>query len=209
MTVLDVRWQGHRWRINDPGGRIGGVIAGSGGPYERELLTDIAARIEGGRAVDVGAQVGNHTLFLAIVCGLNVSAFEPNPTDHKRLLDNIALNHLATVEAHNIALSDVPGRAAPAPRGTLTLGTGDVKVATLDSLHLDDVTVIKVDVEGMEARVLAGGLETLTRCRPVVYCEAWTDDDRTSVADVLEPLGYRLDETIGRPGWAPNDRWQP
>ena len=206
--TVTVTYDGHMWELFNTGGRITNVIAATGGPYEAALLADVASRVRGGRAVDVGAQIGNHTLFFAVACELDVSAFEPNPDNHQRLVDNLRLNRLDTVDVHHVALSDRPGRATPAPKGKLTVGSGPVEVATLDSYHLDDVTVVKVDVEGMEGKVLAGAADTLTRCRPVVYCEAWSSSDHDGIARVLEPLGYRRTATIGRPGWAPNERWE-
>lgn len=206
---VDVTWGSHLWTIAGNDGRVCQVIAKTGTPYEQALLEDIAGRISGGLAIDVGAHVGNHALALAIGCGLSVAAFEPDPDAYGHLIANLDRNRATTVTPYNVGLSDQPGQATPGPRGTLDTAGGPIPVITLDSLDLDDVTVIKIDVEGMESRVLAGAAGTLARCRPYVYVEAWTDADRAAIAEALRPLGYRHAVTIGRPGWAPNERWEP
>ena len=48
-------------------------------PYELEMLEDMASRLQpGDRVLDVGANIGNHTMYLAAVAGAQVTAFEPN-----------------------------------------------------------------------------------------------------------------------------------
>jgi hypothetical protein len=47
-----------------------------------------------------------------------------------------------------------------------------VPILTIDGLNLDRVDVIKIDVETMESRVLAGALQTVARLRPVIFAEA-------------------------------------
>jgi Met-10+ like-protein len=49
--------------------------------YEREELEIIATHFKGGTFVDIGANVGNHSIFAAKFLGASkVIAFEPNPT---------------------------------------------------------------------------------------------------------------------------------
>ncbi len=81
-----------------------------------------------------------------------------------------------------------------------------VQVCTIDAYvtakQLSDVDLIKVDVEGMDAAVIRGAWETITRCRPVVCLEltpAWMVADDTEVLRRLIDLGYRL-RVIGPDG---------
>ncbi len=69
-----------------------------------------------------------------------------------------------------------------------------VPVMTLDSFDLRDVATIKIDVEGHEAQVLTGAIETLKREHPTLLVEI--EDQRTpgamgAVRRVLDPLGYQ------------------
>lgn len=182
----------------DPADHIGGIIA-TGDFYERDLLADAASRVHGGAAVDVGAHIGNHALFLA-ARGLAVTALEPYRPNLDRLMRNIALNtHLRPVQPEALAAgrrcgtgSVVPPR--PGNSGTARIVPGDeVTVTTIDSLWLSDVTLIKVDVEGSAADVLAGAAHTLARDRPVVYAEGDRDDCLAMLPD-----GYRCFGRFGR-----------
>jgi hypothetical protein len=60
--------------------------------------------------------------------------------------------------------------------------------------------IIKVDVEGLEARVLAGAHETLARDRPALILESLTEQSFEEIRDVLTPHGYDRCEHF-----APND----
>jgi FkbM family methyltransferase len=48
-----------------------------------------------------------------------------------------------------------------------------VSIKRLDDLHLDNISLIKIDVEGYELEVFEGGRETIQRNRPVILIEIW------------------------------------
>lgn len=123
----------------------------------------------GDRFADVGANVGGYSVLAAGAAGAEVVAFEPVPATHQRLLRNIAINRLgdrvdarlngvgaaaerltftADGDAANHALA--PGEVAAGP-------TCEVEVVTLDQVLGDaPPALVKIDVEGLEERVLAG-----------------------------------------------------
>jgi FkbM family methyltransferase len=134
-------------------------------------------------AIDIGANKGVYTHFLARLCQ-SVEAFEPNPKIYRILTRTLPTN----VVTHQVALSDLTGTAeliVPMYGGgfsnqTASLnprkrneGAGVVKVAqrTLDSYCFANVGFIKIDVEGFEAAVLAGAHETILRERPIMQVE--------------------------------------
>lgn len=163
------------------------------GAYEPALLAflgETAWRLAGPQAIvlDIGANVGQHSLYLARTVA-QVHAFEPWEPVRQALANNLARNDITNVAAHAIALSDSPGEAifyAPTaanrgtgsfvaghdlsnrPAGRLALKRGDDVVGDLGLARLD---LIKVDTEGFEERVLAGLAQTLRRYRPVVVFE--------------------------------------
>ena len=51
-----------------------------------------------------------------------------------------------------------------------------VSITKLDSLNLDNISVIKIDVEGFELEVLTGALETIRKNKPVIILEIWPDN---------------------------------
>lgn len=179
----------------------------AGEPYEAPLLEHIRTEAFAGTAVDVGANLGNHTVWMAVMCGMDVVAFEPNwPYALRR---NVQLNRLADrVRVEPVALGDAVATATHVPTrrwGQLAVGPGRVPVRRLDDYNLTDVAVLKIDVEGMEPAVLRGGEATIRRDRPVIFAEAWGPPERAAVAAVLEPWGYRWVRRFT----SAVDRWDP
>lgn len=158
--------------------------------FERSTLQVLRSVLRpGDNFVDVGANMGFHTLHAARIVGPRgrVLAFEPNPDAAIRLAVHVRENGLAAVVGiRRLALGASAGEA------TLRVPVGEDGLATLaDSLagtmttvrvvvrRLDDewpadapLRLIKVDVEGAELPVLEGAADTLRRWRPDVICEA-------------------------------------
>jgi FkbM family methyltransferase len=162
---------------------------------------------------DVGANFGYYSLTLAAALNrqCRVHAFEPNPKTYDRLLRHIEWNQMGNViSAYKMAVSDAEGTANLIERsdnsGASRLGSdaGGVPVAvtTLDAFcsanAVERLDAVKIDVEGYEARVLAGGRATLSRFKPAIVIEFWTTglaragSSVDEVAGVLEDLGYKL-----------------
>jgi FkbM family methyltransferase len=139
----------------------------------------------GTAAVDVGANLGIHSLVLAECVGDEgyVYAFEPLSLLCRRLEENLRLNGTANVCLHEVALGDSPGslrfysnmadfnigKGRVDPRGNIS-----VQVVTADHfLHQIDrpVSIIKIDTEGHELEVLKGATGLLEKYRPVIVME--------------------------------------
>jgi FkbM family methyltransferase len=160
------------------------------GHYEPHFAELFALLVRpGDRCVDVGANVGVHTVRLARLAGRDgaVIAVEPEPGLVRRAQRNILLNNLANVRLINAAASDCAGEMSlyrPDPEDTnrarasllrhayLTGDTITVPVVTVDDVCGDDrVTLIKIDVEGHEAAVVRGAARTIERDAPAVIFE--------------------------------------
>lgn len=195
---LTIEAYGFSYRINDPGGIIGKCLQ-DGHPYEAKVLHRIYREGLSGLCVDVGASVGNHSLWFAAVCGLRVVAVEP--LDFLRLEENVALNPDLEIEVWPYALGDrcYTGEVTGAPAHVIgeSFPEDGVRIRRLDDAGLEDVVLLKIDVEGMEAAVLRGGIETIRRDRPLIFAEAIDQSARKQLAAVLEPLGYRHVKTYG------------
>lgn len=181
----------------------------TGGMYEQPLLEHIYSQRFSGVAIDAGANVGNHTIWFTVVCGVNVVAFEP--IKHVELQRNVELNSLEDkVRIETVALGERPGLASHQGRGKLSTGQGSIRICTLDSFNLDNVSFIKADVEGMEAHLLRGGVKTIRRCKPIIFAEQWTNKEHQAIAGVLEPLGYKMRAAFSSKGSpSPVGRWDP
>nr|WP_245933001.1 FkbM family methyltransferase [Caballeronia novacaledonica] len=64
-----------------------------------------------------------------------------------------------------------------------------VPMISIDSLALERVDFIKIDVEGMEMDVLKGAAETLKRCAPVLLVET-LKSDANAIRTFLAGVGY-------------------
>jgi len=171
---------------------------------------------DGVLAIDCGANIGVHTVEWArLMHGWGeVAAFEAQEKVFYALAGNIALNNCFNARAFHAAVGAEPGAMSvpspdyhrPASFGSLELrrhartefigqaidyaaGTA-VPVVSLDSLGLERVDLIKIDVEGMEPDVLAGAEALLHRCRPQLVVET-IKTDAAAVRRLLEALGYR------------------
>jgi FkbM family methyltransferase len=116
--------------------------------------------------IDVGARYGFYSMLAASQCPhLQVISLEPVRQDFEILEQNVALNGLKNIEAHNLAASDGEAERISIP------GVGDcrgetVKVTTIDALMSSASTgpiIVKIDVGGHELAVLNGMSQTLAQ----------------------------------------------
>ncbi len=176
--------------------------------YEAEELELIARYFTGGTYVDVGANVGNHAVYLGALLGAErMHVFEPNPRAARVLEVNIALNNLAGItQLHTAALSDEAGEAAMAGM-TNNLGAarisadGDsdpVQLLCGDTVLGDEVVhFIKIDVEGHELNVLRGLERVLREQRPTLFVEV-EDSNRAAFDALIAASNYADVETLRR-----------
>ena len=216
MNPVQISMFDRSYLINNPGvGRVGSKLV-NGEPYEKKLLVDIYQQQLTGSAFDVGAHIGNHTLFLAAVCQFKVFAWEPHRESLTQLRANIALNDLdVEVFAWAAGASETVGRLTrrmwlefdPSRNGSeLELSAGDIPVHRIDDMvDVPDLAVIKVDVEGMEPDVLSGLTRHIERSRPVIYAETHTRAAYYRTHAVLHPYGYKM--TRGIHMGSPMHRW--
>ena len=208
MEVTTIRIFNKSYLINNPGsGRVGSKLS-MGIPYEKDLLVDTYQHKLTGTAFDVGAHIGNHALFFAGVCGLKVHAWEPHEKSLSMLEDNLALNPDLDITVHSWGAGNTHTRGRfissmqigldPDRDGDkMKLEQGHVEVRPIDSIGIiDDLALVKIDVEGMEVQVLEGMVENLTANKPVIYTEAHTDEDWQNIGNVLTPLGYSMTRAI-------------
>lgn len=180
---------------------VGKVVATTGRPYECALLEVSLALCEPtATIVDVGAFIGNHSVYWALAGHGHVVAIEPSPSSFAMLSFNCVLDSVeSAVTLHECAVGhetasvsiSYPERNRSAAR--LVHGaTGPLEQKRLDDLALDRFTLLKIDVEGMESAVLAGARVTLDRHRPTIWIEALTAQALTKCRLELGAQGYGL-----------------
>lgn len=161
---------------------------------QRTIDTVVGATVRHGMSdglfLDIGANVGLISLAVCQRTNLAVHAFEPDPASFRLLGRNVALNGVSDrVRCHPFAISDTAGEvviersptnagdnrirraAALALEREHTWETTSAAACRLDDVELDDrlPMVAKIDVQGAEPLVFAGGRRVLAPCVMVLF----------------------------------------
>lgn len=190
-----------KFLINDPEEYIQKTIYETNNFYEYDMLMDIWGRLfPGDLFVDVGANIGNHTVFVSKIAKANVVAFEPFLENFQHLLENVKINCLQSkVLPHNLALSSGSWNGDirqidSKNKGKVTVvrnKNGATIVRSLDSvLSGERVKIIKIDVEGSELSVIRGSSSIIKESRPFLYVECETPMKFNSVCKHLSCMDY-------------------
>lgn len=186
------------------------------GTYEPALLQAIQKWAKPGMvAYDVGANIGYVSLAFARAVGLEgqVVAFEPLPANVSRLRTNIELNPSGgRVRVVGAAVGDRTGKSQllihrsgamgklEASKGRAEAYQGEISVEVIALDHWIQERnepvpdLVKIDVEGGEALVLAGFARTLKEARPMLFIELHGPEAAQGTLEVLESARYRLHE---------------
>lgn len=225
-TVVDTVRAGFRWRLDLREGIDLAIYVL--GQFERNTIRQYRRHVTNGAVVlDIGANVGAHTLPLARFAGPRgqVFAFEPTHYAYAKLCANLSLNPdlQVRVRVEQIMLTasgadaipesissswplfDSPGRHTL--HGGVARSTDGARIATLDSYveqqGIRRVDFVKLDVDGHECAVLDGAAETLKQFKPIIAFEIAPyalEEHGTSLADLLGGLrqhGYVLTHEDG------------
>ena len=176
-------------------------------------IQEIGLDLSGTNVIDIGGNFGFHTLEFADLAG-HVHSFEPQRLIYYQLCGNVILNEYTNVTAHNIALDDSssphtmlienPDYTSDEPinignshlNAWTDKGSNEVEVRSLDSYGFDNVSLMKIDVQGYEVSVLNGARKTISKNRPVIFIEV--EDGQLNiygykpndVFSILDELGY-------------------
>jgi FkbM family methyltransferase len=141
------------------------------------------------RCIDVGANIGVHSIRLAKLVGLQgkVIALEPDEELARRMTTNLSLNYITNVRIIQAAASaragesvvlyrpddqdPNKGRASLLPHSYLTGSVRKVTTTTIDDINDGPVALIKIDVEGYESAVVSGAVRTIDSYSPSIIFE--------------------------------------
>lgn len=186
--------------------RTGPIETLNFGSYEREEVGLFLSMVGDARMLlDIGANIGFYSISAAKAHpDLKIHAFEPMPKTYQYLARHVALNGISAIETHNFGFSEreedltffyYPEGSGNASSRNLS-GASTVTQIVSHVMRLDDfvaaqgltVDAIKCDVEGAELMVFRGGMETLSRCRPIILTEM--------LRKWAAPFGYHPNEII-------------
>lgn len=192
---------------------MGMAIATYGECNELELAVLLALAQYPGLVVEVGANMGTHTVPLAQALRerrRQLVAFEPQPVVFQQLCANLALNGLMNVTAWPDACGEEPGvvtfplpdylktgnfGGVPMSNSAPASGYGSVQAPCVrldDMLPSERVGLLKIDVEGFELRVLKGSRALIQRSRPLLYLENDRAEQSQELIEWLWAMGYNL-----------------
>ncbi|RXJ45394.1 FkbM family methyltransferase [Gelidibacter gilvus] len=167
--------------------------------------------------IDIGSNIGLFSLIASHIVGEKgkVICFEPSPVTFERLKENVKLNNFDNIDCRNIGLSnkkdelsfyisenghDAWNSFAPSTDNKLEDAIM-VQVSTLDhelrKIDKEQISLVKIDVEGWEKFVLSGGIEFFTKYNPVVMVE-FTEENTFNagypvqeIFDIMQDWGYQ------------------
>ena len=166
--------------------------------YEYDYLLTISNLLKQPTCIlDVGANIGNHTLFFSKFWDdTKVYSFEPSSTIFQMLQRNIQLNNLESTNCFNVAVGNKAGSGRISYNGQLenNLGAtmvdyeddGEIQFITLDTFALEHnlhvIDLVKIDVEGFELKVLNGMKQIIEEYNPYIWIEVLKDNKSKAMA---------------------------
>lgn len=190
---------------------------------------------EEGVCIEVGANIGMHTVPLAQLCSRGeVICYEPQRPIYHVMCANVALNNCLNVCTRRAAVGAGAGRIeiqssdyeTPWNYGSFSISkgfdqegtySGEVKsemvdIVSLDSdpalEHLARVDLLKIDAEGHEVDVIKGAEQLIGRHRPDVFVEPGSPENVDALREIMVAHGYTGYWFVGR-RYGPDDDFEP
>ena len=210
---------GQGLRVRLPASSRQSWVAAFTGAYDEKQIELLASHVRPGSVVlDIGASLGLYTVQLAErvrAIGARVVAVEPIPANVDIIRENIAKNGLGAYASVlqiglGIEATLVTMRIERGGSGNATVSTGvdeqemdkhssqgglgpsvSIALTPLNDLSFDDpVSVIKIDAEGFEMDILAGGDNFVAVHRPIIFAEFSEPWMRSRGRNVEEPFEW-------------------
>ena len=213
--MMEFRWQGKIVNLQGVSevDWIYSSIKKTGTFYEIDLLKYIRYAMRGrhGCILDIGANIGNHSVFFGMFVSNAVICFEPNPSVLPILKTNLTKNRIhhklyqlglgereaeAAIELPSTAINNIGAARLIENQPDIR---GSVHIVTLDSLLPEikaftgglDVLAMKIDVEGMEPAVLRGAKTVIDEYKPDLFIEVLNQEQMEKIEAILLPIGYK------------------
>jgi FkbM family methyltransferase len=152
--------------------------------------------------IDGGANIGLITIAIRKKTNSKIYSFEPQRQIFYCLCGNVVINNLENIYTFNQGLGDINKKmfvpyidyTKGRDFGDVELtndGVDEISVITIDSLKLNKLDFLKLDVESMEINALNGGKETIKKFRPWCWIE-YIKSDINDFIDFFNNLDYNL-----------------
>lgn len=158
--------------------------------YEREelelswaFLSPFHEEFLHGEFLDIGANIRNHSRFFRDKFK-KIHAFEPHPDTFDLLRFN--MKYMDNSKIYNFGLGNESASCKITNDNRRNMGAAkiandananslEVEIRPLDELSFDNISLVKIDVEGFEEKVITGGIKNIKRHRPVILFEQNSD----------------------------------
>lgn len=184
-----------------------GIFFGGWEQYTIKFLKNYLK--EGHNVIEVGSNIGAHTLLIAKIIGKKgkIIAIEPTKFAINKLNRNISLNKdLSNISVVKKIVSDSVYNGSDEFNSDWSMSSPQVPhkldfvSTTLDILveesALQKLDLLKIDVDGYDYKVLRGGKDVIEKFKPTIFvelCEYVLNKQGDSVSDIftyLEGFGY-------------------
>lgn len=201
LTIRDCKYGAFAFYNSDS--PIGSCLTSYGEWAEPELQFISPFLLETSRVLDIGANIGTHSVFFSKKCHKGiVHAIEPQFYIHQVLVTNLVLNNCFNVKAYNAAISNdyqslklmnlPPFSKTPINYGEFKVHNHEHGTDTpcMKINQFNDVTFIKLDVEGHELSCLQSGEDMLKKNKPLMYIEFNCKEGNKELIEFIWSLGY-------------------
>ncbi len=170
--------------------------------FETYLMKRLAKNAN--TVVDVGANIGYYTMILSKLAK-KVVAFEPEPMNLVILRKNITTNKINNVDIVDMAVSD---KVEALSLGLSNENYGDhqinsdepgrqrvqINATTLDDSVKDEISIIKIDTQGWEPKVIDGAKKLIKSDHPIIFMEFWPKGYKRSSFNYLKMIDFLIKE---------------
>lgn len=182
---------------HDKGEYISDVIEQTGWYYEPKTIEYIKnMNLKDCNILDIGANIGNHSHAMEkFSTNCKVISFEPYNKNFEVLIENATYlqNFFVTNknDENNYSIAPVWGENNLGYIKQTEIGES-VESTFIDYYQLDNIGLIKIDIEGHELEALKGAFNTIEKSNPCIIAEHHTKEEHLQVMDYLKQFGYYL-----------------
>lgn len=161
---------------------------------------------KGGKYIDIGASIGNHSIFFGVVMqAKELHSIEPNFNSYNHLVENMKLNGLYNdhTTTRRIAIGEIESICSMRYIAENNVGMSivtsgfDTPIRPIDTLDFfEGYDVIKIDVENFNKELITGALETFKKGTGNIYIEADTTKERNMTDDLMALCDYERVENL-------------
>jgi FkbM family methyltransferase len=165
--------------------------------------------------LDIGAHTGTYSISLSKFCN-HIYSFEPQKMTYYALCGGVALSNINNITCYNFGLgsetqvgnqnlkiisNDGGGSSLHIDNKNNIICEETIKIEILDNINLENISFIKMDVEGNEYDVILGGIKTIKNSNyPKILFESNNNNNNnnndknknTNLFKILEEIGYKI-----------------